>query len=117
MICMKLINKSKNKKKSKILSHIKGLGFTNRLAIYILCFLAGGLLGGFYLALRSINTGYTGALYCWTIVFTPIGTATSIAISKVVDKSKAENTEGGIKYRQLDLDREEESSSVDSPPI
>lgn len=31
---------------------------------------------------------------CWTVVFTPIGTATSIAISKVVDKNRAENTSG-----------------------
>ncbi|MBS4880885.1 MAG: hypothetical protein KH138_11415 [Firmicutes bacterium] len=70
------------------------LGFTNRLAIYILLFLAAGLAGGFYLAIKSISCGYTGALMCWTVVFTPIGTATSIAISKVVDKNRAENTSG-----------------------
>ena len=53
--------------------HFARLGFTNRLAIYIMLFLAIGLAGGFYLALKSITTGYTGALMCWTVVFTPLG--------------------------------------------
>ncbi len=70
------------------------LGFTNRLAIYLLIFLAAGLTGGFYLALKSIQYQYTGALMCWTVVFTPIGTAVGLVIGKVVDKSKAENTGG-----------------------
>ncbi len=70
------------------------LGFTNRLAIYLLVFLAAGLTGGFYLALKSIQYQYTGALMCWTAVFTPIGTAVGLVIGKVVDKSKAENTNG-----------------------
>ena len=97
-----MAGKSKeNKKRKGLLGHLASLGFTNRLAIYILLFLAAGLVGGFYLALKSISYGYTGALICWTAVFTPIGTAASIAISKVVDKSRAENTGGngdGIKY-------------------
>ena len=64
-------------------------------------FLAAGLVGGFYLALRSIVTGYTGALMCWTVVFTPIGTACSIVLNKIVHKSEVENTSAdgdGIKY-------------------
>ena len=77
-------------------AHIKSLGFTNRLAIYVLIFLAVGLAGGFYLAVKSIGASYTGSLLCWTVVFTPIGTAVSVVLSKIVDKSKAENTEGGI---------------------
>lgn len=84
-----------------ILKHLASLGFTNRLAIYILLFLAAGLVGGFYLALRSIVTGYTGALMCWTVVFTPIGTACSIVLNKIVHKSEVENTSAdgdGIKY-------------------
>lgn len=79
----------------------KRIGFTNKLAIYILLFLAIGLAGGFYLGLKSIETGYTGALMCWTVVFTPIGTACSITLPRVVDKSRAENTGGngdGIKF-------------------
>lgn len=84
----------KPKKKCGFLRHLKSLGFTNRLAIYIIIFLGLGLAGGFYLAVKSISYGYTGQLLCYTAVFTPIGTATSIAISKVVDKNKAENTSG-----------------------
>ena len=70
----------------------KKLGFTNRLAIYILLFLAAGLIGGFVLAWRSITYGYTGALMCWSVVFTPIGTAVSIVLTFIVQKSRAENT-------------------------
>ena len=87
--------------KVKILKHIKSLGFTNRLAVYILLFLAAGLIGGFYLALKSIETGYTGALMCWTVVFTPIGTVAGVVLGKVVDKNRDENTSAsgdGITY-------------------
>ena len=96
------------------------MGFTNRLAIYMLLFLAAGLLGGFYLALKSIATGYTGALMCWTVVFTPIGTAVSLVIGKVVDKSKAENTGGngdGIKFAMFMSDLAKETANNDSPSI
>lgn len=109
------------KKKNKILSHFKKLGFTNRLAIYILLFLAAGLAGGFYLALRSISTGYTGALMCWTVVFTPIGTACSIVLSKIVHKSEVENSSAdgeGIKYATAKANNfVVEEFSVESPPI
>ena len=90
--------KNKKKKNNRIAKHLKKIGFTNRLAVYMLLFLFFGLVGGFYLGIKSIETEYMGSLMCWTVVFTPIGTATSIAISRVVDKSKAENTAGGIKY-------------------
>ena len=89
---------SKKKKKRRLLSHMKDIGFSNRLAVYILIFLLIGLVGGFYLGIKSIEADYMGSLLCWTVVFTPIGTAVSIAMGKVVDKSKAENTVGGIKY-------------------
>ena len=81
--------------------HLKSIGFTNRLALYIIGLIAVGLVGGFYLALKSIIHQYTGALMCWTVVFTPIGTACSIVLSKIVDKSVIENTSAdgdGIKY-------------------
>lgn len=109
------------KKKNKMLNHFKKLGFTNRLAIYILLFLAAGLAGGFYLALRSIVTGYTGALMCWTVVFTPIGTACSIVLSKIVHKSEVENSSAdgeGIKYATAKANNfVVEEFSVESPPI
>ena len=85
----------------KLHKHFRRLGFTNRLAVYLLLFLVAGLLGGFFLAVKSISTGYTGSLMCWTVVFTPIGTAVSIVLGKIVDKSKAENVGGngdGINY-------------------
>lgn len=92
---------SRHKKSHPVKEHFKNLGFTNRLAIYIVLFLAAGLAGGFILAWKSISIGYTGALMCWTVVFTPIGTACGVVLAKVVDKSKEENTSAdgeGIKY-------------------
>ena len=38
------------KKRRSVIDHLAGLGFTNRLALYIIAFLAAGLIGGFYLA-------------------------------------------------------------------
>ena len=111
----------KRKKKNPILAHLASLGFTNRLALYIILFLALGLAGGFYLAIRSIQTGYTGSLMCWTIVFTPIGTACSVVLSRIVDKSRAENTSAdgdGIVYAAAAAKGFEKSdSNIDSPPI
>lgn len=106
-------------KKTKI--HFAGLGFTNRLALYIMLFLAAGLIGGFYLAIKSIAYGYTGALMCWTVVFTPIGTACSIVLSKIVDKSRAENTSAdgdGIVYASAKIKNfSTDDGDVNSPSI
>lgn len=98
------------------------LGFTNRLAVYIVLMLAAGLIGGFYLAILSIQSSYTGALACYTVVFTPIGTACSIVLARVVDKSRDENTGPngeGIKYAAaaaMNFQQNDEWS-VNSPPI
>lgn len=103
-----------------IMKHLASLGFTNRLAIYILLFLAAGLAGGFYLALRSIITGYTGALMCWTVVFTPIGTACSIVLSKIVHKSEVENSSAdgeGIKYATAKVNNFGAAEDINSPAI
>ena len=81
-----MIIRVERKKKTRRRKKKSGLGFTNCLAIYLLLFLVAGLLGGFLLAVLSIKYQYAGALACWTVVFTPIGTA--------VDKSKAENMSG-----------------------
>lgn len=111
----------KSKAKHQVLKHFKKLGFTNRLALYIILFLVAGLAGGFYLALKSITYGYTGALMCWTVVFTPIGTAVSIVLSKIVDKSKAENTSAdgdGIKYAMAKANGFiQVDDSIESPAI
>lgn len=45
-----------------------GIGFTNRLALYLMMFLLAGLVGGFILAWRSIEFQYMGALACFTSV-------------------------------------------------
>lgn len=108
--------KKRTKKKSRLLAHLVSIGFSNRLAVYILLFLAAGLAGGFYLARMCIGAEYTGPLLCWTVVFTPLGTAVSIALGKIVDKSKAENTEGGIKYAvaiQDQIVQEPDGSAMD----
>lgn len=99
-----------------IRDHLKGLGFTNRLAVYLLLFLLLGLAGGFVLAVLSIRAQYTGALMCWTVVFTPIGTAVGLVLGKIVDKSKAENTSAsgdGIVYAAAQAS----GFSRESPPI
>lgn len=96
--------------------HLKEMGFTNRLAMYLLVFLLLGLAGGFVLAVLSIRAQYTGALMCWTVVFTPIGTAVGIVLGKIVDKSREENTGAdgeGIKYAAAKA----ADFSVASPPI
>lgn len=93
----------------------KKLGFTNKLAVYILLFLAAGLVGGFILAWRSISYGFTGALVCWTCIFAPIGTAVSIVLPFVVQKSRAENTGAngeGIVYAQAVANNFQEDSTV-----
>lgn len=91
----------RGKKKNKPRRKKPRLGFSNRLALYVMLFLAAGLAGGFFLAILSIKYQYTGALMCWTVVFTPIGTAVSLVPHFVVHKSTVENSGAdgeGIKY-------------------
>lgn len=77
------------------------IGFTNKLALYLMLFLAAGLAGGFILAWKSIEFQYMGALACFTVVFTPVGTAIGIVLNSIVHKSDHENTGAdgeGIKF-------------------
>jgi hypothetical protein len=79
----------------------KKRGFTDKLAVALVAMIFLGLVGGFYLANKSINADYSGSLMCWTIVFTPIGTALSLVLNSVVKKNQAENTSAdgeGIAY-------------------
>lgn len=102
--------------KRPVRRHLKELGFTNRLAIYLLLFLLLGLAGGFVLAVLSIRSQYTGALMCWTVVFTPIGTAVGLVLGKIVDKNREENTSAdgeGIVYAAAAAT----GFSRESPPI
>ena len=84
----------RNQENRGVFHHFVSLGFTNRLAVYLLLFLMAGIVGGFYLAVLSIKYQYVGALAWWTVVFTPIGTAIGIVLGKIVDKNKAENVSG-----------------------
>ena len=70
----------------------KHLGFTNKLALILVVLLTFGLFGGFYLAIKSIHYNYTGQLLCYTVVFTPLGTALAVVLGKIVDKNRDENT-------------------------
>ena len=81
--------KKKTRRRRKKKFHI---GFTNLLALLIMAFLCAGLMGGFYLALKSIEYQYMGALACYTAVFAPMGTAASIVLNSIVHKSEHENT-------------------------
>lgn len=72
----------------------KKIGFTNKLAVYILFLLFTTILMGFYLALKSIEYNYVGSLICFTAAIAPLDAALSIVLGKVVDKNKAENTSG-----------------------
>ena len=97
-----------------LLAHLKGIGCTNRLALYIMALLTAGLAGGFVLAVLSIKYQYTGALACWTVAFTPIGTACSVVLGGIVKKSREENTGAdgeGINYAKA------MRGNTDSPAI
>lgn len=103
---------------ARILRHLKKLGFTNRLALVLVALLCAMVYGGYKLAVLSIRTDYMGALACYTVLATPVGTALSIVLGKTVDKSKAENTNGrvGIKFAAAEAAgfRTEDENS---PPI
>ena len=112
-------------KKGGLLSVLERLGYTNCLGVLLVLLLIMGLAGGFILAVLSIKYQYTGALACWTVVFTPIGTAVSIVLVRIVDKSRAENTGAdgeGIKYAAAKANNftpptQAPEGSVDSPAI
>ena len=88
------------RKRKGLFGHLSSIGFTNRLAVYLVGLLIAGLFLGYKLAVLSIQYAYTGQLLCYTVVFTPIGTACSIVLGAIVKKSKAENVSGdtGIKF-------------------
>lgn len=112
---------AQKKPESKRPGILSSLGFTNFLAVLLVLLLFLGLAGGFMLAVLSIKYQYTGALACWTVVFTPVGTALSIVLVRIVDKSRAENTSAdgdGIKYAAAKAAGfTQQEGSIDSPAI
>lgn len=106
-------------KNRPLLKHMSDMGSTNRLAIYLVLLLFAGLAGGFVLGVLSIKYQYNGALACWTVVFTPIGTALSIVLNKIVGKSENENTGAdgeGIKYAIAMKQFEQSITGSDNSP-
>ncbi len=100
----------------------KRLGFTNTLALLLVLLLAAGLAGGFLLAVLSIRHQYTGALACYTVVFTPMGTALSVVLVRGVDKTRAENpgpNGEGVVYSAAQASgfSQDDGTSENSPPI
>lgn len=73
-------------------------GFTDCLAVACVLLLFIGLNMSYRLSVMSIEADYMGALQCFTVVFTPIGTMLGIVLTAVVQKNRAENTsaDGGI---------------------
>ena len=109
--------KKKTRRRRKKRFHI---GFTNLLALLIMALLCAGLLGGFYLALKSIEYQYMGALACYTAVFAPMGTAASIVLNSIVHKSDHENTGAdgeGIKFAAAKAAGFVENDFEESPQI
>ena len=93
--------KMRTRKRRGLKAHLKSIGFTNRLAVYLLIFLLVGMIMGFGLAIYSIHNNYIGQLLVFTCAFSPIGTCCSIVLNSIVNKSKAENMNGdgtGIKF-------------------
>lgn len=82
-----LMNEATSKTETK-----KQMGFTDRLALVCVAMLTVGLLMAFTLSVMSIRADYNGALACFTVVFTPIGTMLGIVLTAVVNKNRAENT-------------------------
>lgn len=83
---------------------MRKLGFTNKMAVYVLGLLTVSLILSFILAVMSIKEQYMGVLACWTACFTPLGLGLDIVLNSTVKKSTAENTSSsgdGIRYRQL----------------
>lgn len=108
--------KTRRRKKKR-----QSIGFTNRLALYLMLFLAAGLAGGFFLALKSIQYQYMGALACYTVVFTPMGAMANIVLNSIVHKSDHENTGAdgeGIKFAAAKASGFSQNDGVeDSPEI
>lgn len=118
---MAISNAKFNKKLRK--TNAKKIGFTNKLAIWLIIVLMISLLMGFYLAIKSIEMQYTGALVCFTACVAPLDTCLAIVIAKVVDKSKAENlgADGtGISFAAAQASRfktDTDENLTNSPPI
>lgn len=95
--------KSRKKKKLTV-SHI--------LACWMLALTTGVSAATILLMYLCVKTGYTGALYALSALITLCQAGNAIVLSGYFQKSKAENTQGGITYDTAMLDAAAEFTDV-----
>lgn len=76
----------------------KKLGFTNKAAVFVLLEDAAITAAVLYLCYLCIVRGYTGTLAFLSALIGLQQAKSAVVITAIVNKSKAENIEGGIVY-------------------
>jgi len=76
----------------------KKIGFTNKTAVFVLLEDAAITAAVLYLCYLCIVCGYTGSLAFLSALIGLQQAKSAVVITATVNKSKAENTEGGIVY-------------------
>ena len=77
---------------------IKKIGFTNAAAVFVLMEDAAITAAVLYLCYLCIVWGYTGSLAFLSALIGLQQAKSAVVITAIVNKSKAENTQGGIVY-------------------
>lgn len=77
---------------------MKKLGFTNKTAVFVLLEDVVITVFVLYLCRLCILMGYTGSLAFLSALIGLQQAKSAVIISSIVNKSKAENTQGGIVY-------------------
>lgn len=77
---------------------MKKLGFTNKAAVFVLLEDAAITAAVLFLCYLCIVKGYTGTLAFLSALIGLQQAKSAVVITAIVNKSKAENTQGGIVY-------------------
>lgn len=77
---------------------VKKLGFTNKAAVFVLWEDAAITFAVLYLCYLCIINGYTGTLAFLSALIGLQQAKSAVVITAIVNKSRAENTQGGIVY-------------------
>lgn len=93
----------------------KSLGFTNTFLLGMAVVAVGFNALAIVLAWYMIKTGYTGSMTWIATVLVPLWTFLGVVAPFAVNKSKAENTEGGVVYEAMK--QSGTSDSANSPVI
>ena len=96
------MKKKKSRKKNKRLEFSKTLLIQESFLVWI------ATISFIVLAFMSISKDFIGELAWLTALCTAIWTAYGVSQAFYYKKSMAENTKGGIKYRLVDKENEEE---------